>query len=249
MKNALLVSLLFSFAVAGCASSSIPQDKQKDYALLGGDAHFGSKSPSYIVMVDQETFHRSAISGEHDVLPGRHTIRTDVCVENNANLLAPFCKTHTYIIDAQAGLAYIFENEYSVKVYDRFDRKNHLYDLSPTANSSVFLAPDAAKQDHAKQQAALAATFAAEQEEKAAAQAVIIERRRSNLPLVRKVGTRICQDQGNGVMYVGYVEGLAEEKVQIRISDAFFMKMPNAHPGGFSPSVIWDSPLNWDLCE
>lgn len=245
--NKYVFGVLTLLLLSGCASSSIPADKQKDYALLDGDAPFGSKRSSYIVMVDQETYHRSAMGGRHDALPGRHVVKVDECVTNDANLLAPFCKTHTYIIDAQAGLAYIFENEYSVKVYDRFDRKNYLYDLKPFANS-VFLAPDVTKLEHEKQQAALAATYAADQEEKAAAQAAVIEHRRSNLPLVRKVGTRICQDHGE-VMYVGYVEGLADEKVQIRISDAYFKKMPSAHPGGFSPTIVWDSPLNWDLCE
>ena len=77
-----------------------------------------------------------------------------------------------------------------------------------------------------------------------------------NLPLMRKIGAKICQpgtvnvgQEQMRVVSVGYVEGIADEKVQIRISSAYFEKHPNLSPGGFTPSIIWDNPMNWDLCK
>jgi hypothetical protein len=72
-----------------------------------------------------------------------------------------------------------------------------------------------------------------EREGNAKALAIVTERRKNNLPLVRKIGARICQEQGR-VITVGYVESLAAEKVQIRISEAYLKDSRNVHPGGFS---------------
>ena len=247
-KLTFAVLALFASFLSACASSSIPKEKQKDYALLDAEAQFGSKKLSYIVGVDQHAYSRSPLGTAQDVLPGRHVVKVDACVENSANLLAPFCKTNTYIIDAKAGLAYLFVDQNTVQVYDRFDRTKHIYDLSPSGNS-YFVTPEEASQLVDKKLAAMSAAAAAEREARAANQAALLERRKNNLPLVRKIGTRICQDQGDGVIYTGYVERLAEEKVQIRISSAFFKAVPSSSPKGFTPSIIWDSPMNWDLCE
>jgi hypothetical protein len=67
--------------------------------------------------------------------------------------------------------------------------------------------------------------------------------------VVRKIGARICQDRNNGYTYVSYVESVADEKVQIRVSEANVSRMSNYPLKGFSPSIIWDAPMNWDLCE
>ena len=77
----------------------------------------------------------------------------------------------------------------------------------------------------------------------------ILERRKRELPAVRRIGARICQERDRGVVYVGYVEGMTEEKVQIRIADAIFPGAPGVKPAGFTPTIIWESPLQWDLCE
>lgn len=91
-------------------------------------------------------------------------------------------------------------------------------------------------------------------------QAMMVENERQarfkNLPQIRKIGAKICQpgtfSVGNEkmrVISVGYVEGITDEKVQIRIASAYFEKHPNLSPGGFSPSIIWDTPMSWDLCR
>lgn len=245
---AFVAQAFLSIFLYGCATSSIPPEKQKDYAFLDVDAHFGAAKLMYIVMVDQQTYMRSPMGTSRDVFPGRHTVKVDTCVENKANLLAPFCNSNNYVFDAKAGFAYKFNSVYSIDVYDRFDLNKPLYKLTPGENS-VFVTPEEAKQYQAERQKVLQARLAGEQDAKAAADALVIERRKNNLPIVRKIGSRICQEQSGGVINVGYVEALADEKVQIRISNAYMKNHPNASPGGFSPTIIWDTPMNWDLCE
>lgn len=68
----------------------------------------------------------------------------------------------------------------------------------------------------------------------------------------RIIGTRICKEipsQYGTVRYVGYVEGLGPEKVQIRVSSAVFKNAPSLAPGSFRENITWDYPANWDICE
>lgn len=74
------------------------------------------------------------------------------------------------------------------------------------------------------------------------------EQRVRNQPLVRKIGAHICKEQG-AIVYAGYVEKIAEDKVQIRVSTAVMKQNRFVSPAGFQPSIIWDDPTNWDLCE
>ncbi|MBS7690728.1 hypothetical protein I0E98_10635 [Pseudomonas lalucatii] len=69
---------------------------------------------------------------------------------------------------------------------------------------------------------------------------------------MRAIGTRVCVDRATQigvVTYVGYVENVAVEKVQIRVSQAFFKMAPTLAPGGFQPSIIWDNLSDWRMCE
>lgn len=65
-----------------------------------------------------------------------------------------------------------------------------------------------------------------------------------------KIGARICQENG-GIRYVGFTEGVSADtgKIQIRIADAMVGGNPRMRPGGFQPSIIWDTPDDWELCE
>jgi len=75
---------------------------------------------------------------------------------------------------------------------------------------------------------------------------------KQQMPLVRKIGSRICQIRTHrmrDVKYIGYVEQVTNDKIQIRISRAHFVSIPNMRPGGFEPSIIWDSPWNWVVCN
>jgi hypothetical protein len=77
--------------------------------------------------------------------------------------------------------------------------------------------------------------------------------KRRNLPYIRKVGARICKDDKKGHTFIGYVENMTDEKIQIRISDALWNTQgkvnENSHVSGFTPSIIWDNPMNWTSCE
>jgi len=90
-------------------------------------------------------------------------------------------------------------------------------------------------------------------------QALLFEAQRKaklkDLPQIRKIGAQICKrgmvQVGYGqmeVVSVGFVEGITDDKVQIRVARAYFASTPSLSPGGFSPSIIWDYPMNWDLC-
>lgn len=68
----------------------------------------------------------------------------------------------------------------------------------------------------------------------------------------RVIGTRICKDapsQYGTIIYVGYVEGLAPEKVQIRVTNAVYKNAPSLSPGGFRENILWDHPSTWNICE
>jgi len=65
-------------------------------------------------------------------------------------------------------------------------------------------------------------------------------------------GTQVCRlpmAYGGRVIEMGWVEGSSEYKIQVRIAQAFFVQAPELSPGGFTPSVIWDSPYNWKRCN
>jgi hypothetical protein len=64
----------------------------------------------------------------------------------------------------------------------------------------------------------------------------------------RKIGARLCRQEGLSTV-IGYVEALADEKVQIRISESYLTKSPGYQAGDFQQRIIWDYPDNWLLCE
>lgn len=248
------VLILLSFVIAGCSTNSMPPDMQKNYALLVPVEN----NSSMIAAIDEENF--SSLSGTtRDVLPGRHSVKITTCAGMSN------CADRYFTFEAKAGLAYVFISSRAIAVFDRFDRKKQLDTLvqkDTRIGNSPFIPSKEADQYHAEQ-------LQQQNDENAAKQAAIIERRKQNLSLVNKIGARICQDRSAkassrytlNYVYVGYVEALAEDKVQIRVADAIAKaSVPNPYAGGitstkstrpddFSPSVIWDSPLNWDLCE
>jgi hypothetical protein len=77
------------------------------------------------------------------------------------------------------------------------------------------------------------------------------ERRRleheRTLPLKRTIGTRVCRDEA-GWRSVGFVEAVADQKVQIRIVDVRSVKNPSMAPGAWIP-IVWAHPIDWTVCE
>lgn len=223
--------------ISACASApAIPPEKLKDYSLLVPAELTGgiTGSSSAITSLDGNMV-LSFSGGTKDVPPGVHEIEITSCFNRGQN-----CQPRHYKFETKAGNAYIFRSPTKVDVYDRFDKSKPIDSLVLYKGSFVSesVASADAQANSAKQQAAIAA-------EKAA----IIERRKLDLPRIRKVGTKVCKDSGNGYEATGFVEGVAEEKIQIRITDQYLKRARNVRPGGFTPSIIWDWPLNWDVCE
>ena len=73
------------------------------------------------------------------------------------------------------------------------------------------------------------------------------DRHLAELPMMRKRGTTVCRAESGNTLK-GYVEDSTDEKLQIRIAEAFRTGVPNFKLGGFQPRVIWDFPAGWRLC-
>ena len=76
-----------------------------------------------------------------------------------------------------------------------------------------------------------------------------------NLPLVEKIGARVCQDAPNTgapgarspVRYLGFVEGIEGDRIQIRVNSASFIGS-GTPLANFMPSIIWDDAVRWTPC-
>lgn len=68
---------------------------------------------------------------------------------------------------------------------------------------------------------------------------------------VREIGAKICKvEEGrDALVHVGFVERLAENKIQIRVVDAYYRERTWARPVGFESLIIWDYPISWQRCE
>jgi hypothetical protein len=166
-----------------------------------------------------------------NVEPGVHLFEMTIYCHNNN------CSHRAYRFKAEAGYLYRLMPNNSILVLDRNDRfQRKLDELTPiggidygTRNQVRTIAQEAARQ-------------------REAAQAALIERRRQNLPQVMKQGAQVCRLQGQ-LLYVGFVEAFTDQKIQIRVADAVVNENRNVHLTDFTPSIVWDSPLNWDMCE
>lgn len=228
--NRLYLGGLLTLSLIGCVSKDqIPQDRLKDYALLVPRQN----DNSIVSAIDGKSPGLSLSGATVNLLPGRHTVETTSCFGGTNT-----CKPDLYTFDAQPGLAYVFRSPTAVEVYNRFGMDKLRVDLLRPVPGRGFVTDRdyIAMQDKAMQQ-------------KMDAVVAISEQRRRNLPKVRKIGARICREHGAGIVYVGYVEAMTDDKVQIRVADAMLKGSPGVRPGGFAPSIIWDSPLEWDLCE
>lgn len=72
----------------------------------------------------------------------------------------------------------------------------------------------------------------------------------ANLVLASKRGTRICKDFDRGDhVYVGYIEDKTDEKIKINVAQAVYKRNARFSVNGFQPTLIWDYPNNWYVCE
>lgn len=225
LATGLLMALLLSCAT----KTQIPPEHIKDYAMLVPRQN----NNSIIGDIDGKSPGLSLSGDTVNLLPGRHKVETTSCLGGTNT-----CKPDIYIFEARPGMAYVFHSPEIVEVYDRFHmdkpRVGYLHDVG----NRQFV--DDREYSIWKDQAAHQA---------ANDKAAIEEYRRLTLPQVRKVGAKICQERTPGVIYIGYVETVAEEKVQIRIADAEFKGSPGTKPAGFAPTIVWESPMEWSLCN
>jgi hypothetical protein len=71
-------------------------------------------------------------------------------------------------------------------------------------------------------------------------------------PLRRQIGTRICQDDDRlGAVYTGYIESRSPDadRVQIRVNSFTSRRDSRISVGGFMPTIIWDDPDKWYVCN
>lgn len=125
------------------------------------------------------------------------------------------------------------------KLFDRAD---------PTVKRELVELDTKASQAAANSEARRAADLAKEQQKREEARESNRAVEAQRVASMRKIGSRICMVKGS-LTYVGYVEGIATEKVQIRITQAVFTNAPGLSPGGFQPSIIWDRLDRWFSCE
>ena len=62
------------------------------------------------------------------------------------------------------------------------------------------------------------------------------------------IGMRLCMSSGS-FTYVGFVEGSANGKIQVRISYSVYTNMPEYLGPTVQDRIIWDYPNNWTYCN
>ena len=179
--------------------------------------------------------------GGKKVSPGKHTVTIFMgCLDSACR----DASLRNYVFTARAGLLYRVMAD-KIVVLDPNDKYNRKVDeLKPAPGTNEYLG----REEMATAQAAYARAQAEKDAIKRAEQESLMVERKRNLSLVRKIGARVCLSTGR-VDFVGYVEGLAEHKIQIRVSEASYINARLIRVAGFSPHIIWDDPLRWELCE
>lgn len=238
------VMIGLGLALSGCATT-IPEAQLHHYALLVPQDVTGNgaavteidRGPNRMAL--QMTAEGSNIlPGVRtrpgvNVLPGRHTIEVNVCYGGGARS----CTPDTYVFEAQPGVAYVLRGPaQTIVMLDRF-KKSPLGELYPTTQHAYVSQQEWSAMRNGELTAAADAGLR------------VSEQRQRDLPMIRTVGAHVCQEAGRGIIYSGYVERLTDDKVQIRIAEAYFKGNPSLRPGGFIPTTIWASPMQWDLCN
>lgn len=204
-----------------------------------------------IYEIDGDVVYSALSQREQAVAPGEH----EILVTRFGDIRAD---RGVYRLTVAAGLTYqIAKDRRSVKVVDTAGATVDELFLSLT-DRRTFVSRSEHQRNLQAQETQLQGMTAAQKILAAEKQQKKIE----SLPLIRKVGAQICQQRQSvkltgahlgftgTLVYVGYVEGMTDEKIQIRIARAFFAERPSVSPEGFSSStVIWDDPMNWDLCQ
>ena len=233
------VSVLGAIALAGCAAKGpldqsgnpLTENQLGGYAVAEVEIKKGFNAQS-LAMIDGTSVHQfcnMCFLQEINLKPGEHTVVVNIEINASHQLVQ---KSFTFSVEA--GNRYTLSHG-QILVTRRDDPSRLLYTLVPIGGGdpSAYYPP-----------AMIAQHAESVQMQRAEAEAQRIR----NQPLVRKIGAHICKEQG-AVVYAGYVEQIAEDKVQIRVSSAVMKQNRFVSPAGFQPGIIWDNPSNWDLCE
>ncbi|MHB1117784.1 hypothetical protein [Sideroxydans sp.] len=222
----LAVLMLGAVLNSGCAmlGNDIPPEQLAKLATIEGAAGYPLHS------IDGRT---TLFTSSLNVEPGEHVVELTIACQSNQ------CVYQTYRFNTQAGLLYRLMPSRKILVLDRNDQYQRKVDelLLLGGQGNVY---------GSKEERTRFARAVVQQETDA--RNALIERRRQNIPWMKKVGARICQAQGY-ILYTGFVESFTDEKLQIRVAEARMRDNPQWAPGDFQPHIVWDSPLNWDLCE
>lgn len=64
-----------------------------------------------------------------------------------------------------------------------------------------------------------------------------------------EIGAKVCKIVGD-TLYTGFTEAVSPDngKLKIQIVQAAYVRSPGWGPSGFSPTMTWANPDEWDLC-
>jgi len=231
--------MLGAIALFGCAAkgpidqsgNALNENQLGSYGVAEVEIRKGSRAQSLSTIdgTSVQQFCNMCFLQEINLKPGPHTVVMNIGFDQAHQLIR-----ETFSFPVEAGYRYTLIHGH-ILATKRDDPAQVLYTLVPIAgrDSDTYYPP-----------AMIAQHNETVQMQRAEAQ----EQRVRNRPLVRKIGAHICKEQG-AVVYAGYVEQIAEDKVQIRVASAAMKQNRLVSPVGFQPNIIWDSPSNWDLCE
>lgn len=236
-----LIAGIIAFALSACAiAPNVDFEKQALIQVREG---------AIIYEIDGKVVYSATSPGAQVVTPGAHELLVtrwgDVRYDRGV-----------YRLNVATGLTYqIAKDRQSIEVSNSTGAVVDELLLSPNDRKTYVSRADyqrerQVKQDQLKMRADSEATVQALWSD------AYRQTKLRNMPMVRKIGAKICQTgmvrmgyEPVKVVSVGYVERMTDDKVQIRLSNAYFKSNPTLSPGGFLPSIIWDDPMNWDLCE
>ncbi len=231
--------VLCAIALFGCTAkgpidqfgNALRENQLGGYAVAEVEIKKGPRAQSFSMVdgVMVQKFCEWCFLQEINLKPGPHSIVKNIGFDASHQLIQ-----ETFNFSVEAGNRYTLA-EGRIVVTTRNDPSHLVYDLVRIAgrDPSAYYPPSAIAQynENARMQ-----------------QAEAEQQRIRNRPLVRKIGAHICKQQG-AFVYAGYVEHVTDDRVQIRVASASAKENLYVSAAGFQPSIIWDSPLNWDLCE
>ncbi|MGX9732488.1 hypothetical protein ACWYXO_17920 [Janthinobacterium aestuarii] len=238
-------AVVLVFALSGCATTQIPKEQLQNFALVVPQDLYGNGAAvTEVYNGSQRTTLQMSVEGGNvlpgvstrpgvNVLPGRHRVQVTTCRNGGGSNCTPY----TYEFEAYAGKVYVLRGpDQRINVLDRFNKTLQGY-LNPVVGNKYITDQELIFKRNRELAAGVNAGLAA------------AEQRELDQAFIRKIGARVCKEYGSNVIYSGYVEGIADDKVKIHIADAYFKDSSGLRPKGFSPSTIWESPLQWELCK